>query len=79
LGIGAGRECDGQVLVINDVIGITPTVYKHTRKYMDFRSMVLKAVTDFKNDIEKGSFPSEENVGHLSAKDLEGVLKAMGR
>ena len=46
---------------------------------MDFRSMVLKAVTDFKNDIEKGSFPSEENVGHLSAKDLEGVLKAMGR
>lgn len=79
LGIGAGRECDGQVLVINDVIGITPTVYKHTRKYMDFRSMVLKAATDFKSDIEKGSFPSEENTGHLSAEDLEEVLKAMGR
>jgi 3-methyl-2-oxobutanoate hydroxymethyltransferase len=79
LGIGAGSKCDGQVLVINDIIGITPAVFKHTRKYMDFRSMVFKAATDYKNDIEKGCFPSEENVSHLSAESLEEVLKAMGR
>ena len=56
LGIGAGSKCDGQVLVINDIIGITPTVFKHTRRYMDFRSMVLKAATDFKSDIERVVF-----------------------
>lgn len=79
LGIGAGKLCDGQVLVVNDVLGITPTVFRHVRKYMDFRLLASKAVTDYINDIEKGCFPSEENIGHLSAESLEGVSKAMGR
>lgn len=79
IGIGAGKLCDGQVLVINDVIGITPKVYKHARKYMDFRLLVSNAVSDYKNDIEKGCFPSGENINHLSAEGLENVLKALGR
>ncbi len=61
IGIGAGPDCDGQVLVIHDMLGLfdrfTP---KFVKKYANLKDQALKAVKEYKREVEAGSFPSEE-------------------
>jgi 3-methyl-2-oxobutanoate hydroxymethyltransferase len=62
IGIGAGKYCDGQVLVVNDMLGwygdFTP---KFVKKYANIAEMMKKAFGDFKKEVEKGIFPDEEH------------------
>lgn len=61
IGIGAGPHCDGQVLVIHDVLGLfdrfTP---KFVKKYASLKDQALKAVKEYKREVESGAFPTEE-------------------
>jgi len=62
IGIGAGPGCDGQVLVINDMLGLTgPTVPKFVKRYADLRSAIFNAASEFVKDVEEGRFPSKEH------------------
>ena len=62
IGIGAGVDCDGQVLVLHDLLGLfdrfTP---KFVKKYANLKDQALKAVKEYKQDVENGKFPSEEH------------------
>ncbi|MFW5735512.1 MAG: 3-methyl-2-oxobutanoate hydroxymethyltransferase [Oceanidesulfovibrio sp.] len=62
IGIGAGSHCDGQVLVIHDVLGLferfTP---KFVKKYANLAQDVREAVARYKNEVERGAFPGEEH------------------
>lgn len=61
IGIGAGPGVDGQVLVINDMLGFNPDFNpKFLRKYMDAHEQVLKAVENFSHDVRSKNYPSEE-------------------
>ena len=61
IGIGAGPRCDGQVLVINDIIGyVDGHVPKFVRPYGDARSVVSDAATRFVEDVKKGDYPNDE-------------------
>jgi 3-methyl-2-oxobutanoate hydroxymethyltransferase len=61
IGIGAGLECDGQVLVINDLLGITSGyVPKFVRAYADLKTKIAEAVTHFRDDVRDGKFPGPE-------------------
>lgn len=61
IGIGAGLHCDGQVLVLHDVIGLFERfVPKFAKQYINLKKEVLKAVRTYKEEIEKGIFPSDE-------------------
>lgn len=61
IGIGAGPHCDGQVLVLHDVIGLFERfVPKFVKKYANLKENTLKAVKAYKEEVEKGIFPSEE-------------------
>ncbi len=60
IGIGAGHFCDGQVLVITDLLGFDPEInFKFVRKYADIHSLISKAVNGYISDVKNGSFPSE--------------------
>ena len=61
IGIGAGPHCDGQVLVINDIIGLYDEMApRFVRKYTDVGAEIEKAATRFSEDVRSGSYPSDE-------------------
>ncbi|MBI2787571.1 MAG: 3-methyl-2-oxobutanoate hydroxymethyltransferase [Elusimicrobia bacterium] len=62
IGIGAGPHCDGQVLVSDDMLGLTesgPT--KFVKRYADLRAQSLKAIGDYCREVRDGSFPGPEH------------------
>lgn len=61
IGIGAGAGCDGQILVTNDLLGLTSGyVPKFVKAYADLRGVITGAVTRYRDDVQSGQFPSRE-------------------
>lgn len=61
IGIGAGPHCDGQILVLHDVIGLFERfVPKFVKQYANVKDDALKAIIAYREEIEKGVFPSKE-------------------
>lgn len=61
IGIGAGPHCDAQVLVVNDLLGLTPRIPKLAKAYADLRGTIAEAARAFAEDVAKGAFPDEEH------------------
>ena len=72
IGIGAGPECDGQVLVFHDLVGLTQgTVPKFARRYANLAEVIARAAGEYCEDVRSGRFPSDEQSFHLSAEVRE--------
>jgi len=77
IGIGAGPDCDGQVLVFHDVLGLTfAPPPKFVRRYADLGATISSAVQAFKSDVKSGAYPSDEESYHLP-KDTLLTLQAI--
>ncbi len=62
VGIGAGAGCDGQVLVLHDLLGLNPGhVPKHVKAYANLKETVTQAVTQFRDEVRDGKFPGAEH------------------
>jgi 3-methyl-2-oxobutanoate hydroxymethyltransferase len=62
IGIGAGPHCDGQVLVSDDLLGLTEgTPTKFVKRYADLRGQAVKAFSDYCKDVRDGAFPGPEH------------------
>ncbi len=61
IGIGAGNECDGQVLVVNDMLGLTKGFKpKFLRQYLNLYEQITGAVSQYVSDVKEGTFPNEK-------------------
>ena len=61
IGIGAGAQCDGQVQVFHDMMGLfTDFVPKHTKRYADLAGVVRDAFAQYMGEVKEGSFPTEQ-------------------
>jgi 3-methyl-2-oxobutanoate hydroxymethyltransferase len=62
IGIGAGPHCDGQVLVITDLLGLGGGTYpKFVKPYANLREEIGRAVRAFSDEVEAGTFPDAEH------------------
>lgn len=62
IGIGAGPDCDGQILVTHDLLGLySGHIPKFVKQYCNLSSQISKAVGQYKSETENGSFPAEEH------------------
>jgi 3-methyl-2-oxobutanoate hydroxymethyltransferase len=62
IGIGASATCDGQVLVLEDMLGLSPRVPKFVKRYTDLGPSIGKAVADYARDVRSRAFPGPEHV-----------------
>jgi 3-methyl-2-oxobutanoate hydroxymethyltransferase len=77
IGIGAGPDCDGQVLVFHDLINLSfAPPAKFVRRYGDAAALISNAVQQFKTDVETGGYPSDEESYHLP-KNTKAELEAL--
>ena len=80
IGIGAGPECDGQVLVFHDLVGLTfGGVPKFARQYANLSETISRAVTEYCDDVRSGRFPSDAESYHLPAEMREQLLTRLRR
>jgi len=74
IGIGAGKDCDGQVLVYHDLVGLfdrfTP---KFVKRYVNLSSEIKEALVQFKADVENGSFPGPEHTFVMKEEEAEKI------
>jgi 3-methyl-2-oxobutanoate hydroxymethyltransferase len=68
IGIGAGPDCDGQILVFHDLVNMTfAPPAKFVRRYGDAAALIRTAVEHYREDVERRAFPSDKESYHLSA------------
>jgi len=77
IGIGAGPECDGQVLVFHDLMNLTfgPPA-KFVRRYGDAAALITEAAQQFRADVQSGKYPSDEESYHLP-RDTRAALETV--
>lgn len=72
IGIGAGQYCDGQVLVINDMLGMfTGHIPKFVKKFANLQPLIIEALTKYKEEVQAGVFPAEEHGFTIQDEVLE--------
>ena len=76
IGIGSGLDCDGQVLVFHDVVGLYDKIKpKFVRRYMELSQEIVKAITAYKNDVTSGKFPAKEHSFSMDKFEFERLKK----
>lgn len=80
IGIGAGPDCDGQILVLHDLLNLTfAPAAKFVRRYADAADAIRNAVEDYRKDVETRSFPSDAESYHLAAETRDRFAKIAER
>lgn len=80
IGIGSGLGCNGQVLVVQDLLGMYDKIKpKFVKRYMNLSEDIVKALESYKNDIELGTFPSQENWFSMDEDELKKLREGIGR
>lgn len=68
IGIGAGKFCDGQVLVVSDLLGMNPDFNpKFVKKYADLATVIRTAVSEYASEVQGGSFPTEAHSFYVNS------------
>jgi 3-methyl-2-oxobutanoate hydroxymethyltransferase len=78
IGIGSGGRTDGQVLVVNDLAGITRRDFKHCRRYGALGEALRGAVTGYANEVRNGSFPGPEHLFHMTPEERAELERSRG-
>jgi 3-methyl-2-oxobutanoate hydroxymethyltransferase len=61
IGIGAGPDCDGEIQVFHDVVGLSSEVFKHSRDFVGARSAMVEGLSQYASEVRARKFPADEN------------------
>ena len=77
IGIGAGPYCDGQVLVLHDLLGLTgPNVPKFVKRYAELDKEVMKALQNFKNDVKTNKYPTLAQSYEMPPEEMRKLIRS---
>lgn len=76
IGIGAGPHCDGQVLVLHDILGLSELSPKFVKQYEDLSSPLKNAVKSFRKEVKESDFPTSKHSYNLGKEKLEKLKKS---
>ena len=62
IGIGSSKHCDGQILVTNDMLGLSDFFPKFVKKYSNLKKIINNSIKEYANDVKLRKFPSKKNV-----------------
>lgn len=80
IGIGAGAACDGQVLVVNDMIGLFDRfVPKFVKQYAKLSPLISEAFARYKDEVEKGVFPAKEHSFTMKEEEMRKLVRKQER
>lgn len=72
IGIGAGKECDGQVLVVNDMLGMfSDFVPKFVKQYAKLNTEITSAIQNYISELKEGNFPTDKHTFDMDSEILE--------
>jgi len=79
IGIGSGAGCDGQVLVVQDVLGMYDKIKpKFAKRYMNLSEDIVNSLENYKKDVESGIFPAQENWFSMNEEELKKLREQIG-
>jgi 3-methyl-2-oxobutanoate hydroxymethyltransferase len=80
IGIGSGVNCDGQVLVVQDLLGMYDKIKpKFAKRYMNLSEDIVKSLEEYRSDVESGAFPAKENSFSMNEEELKKLCEELGR
>jgi 3-methyl-2-oxobutanoate hydroxymethyltransferase len=80
IGIGSGLGCDGQVLVLHDMLGIYEDIRpKFVKRYAELSQSIFDAVSRYSGEVKAAKFPEESNTFHMSPEERAAFRDGLGR
>ncbi|HJJ22216.1 MAG TPA: 3-methyl-2-oxobutanoate hydroxymethyltransferase [Nitrosopumilus sp.] len=79
IGIGSGVNCDGQVLVVQDLLGMYDKIKpKFAKRYMNLSEDIVRSLENYKKDVESGTFPAAENWFSMDDEEFKKLREQIG-
>ena len=78
IGIGSGPTCDGQVLVLHDLLGVYDEAPPFAHPYADLNTVITKALTEYRDDVRSAKYPGENHTVHMKPGEAEKLKKKRG-
>ena len=80
IGIGSGVNCDGQILVLHDMIGLYDEMnLKFVKKYANIKNSLSNALKSYKNDVISSTFPNAKNTFYMSKKEYNHLIHSLNK
>jgi 3-methyl-2-oxobutanoate hydroxymethyltransferase len=73
IGIGAGKHCDGQVLIIYDLLGINERKFKHSPEYINMREIMKTTIGRYQDEVDKSIFPNETHTNIIDNNEYKKI------
>jgi 3-methyl-2-oxobutanoate hydroxymethyltransferase len=74
IGIGAGKDCDGQVLIIYDLFGITEKKFKHCPDYINIKKIMKETINLYQKEIDSSIFPGELHTNNIIDSEYSKII-----
>jgi 3-methyl-2-oxobutanoate hydroxymethyltransferase len=75
IGIGSGVDCDGQVLILHDILGVYEESPPFAKQYTNLNREIVNSLTEFRNEVKASKFPSEEYTVNMEKSEAEKLLE----
>lgn len=79
IGIGAGPHCDGQVLVLHDILGLSGLSPKFAKKYVDLAPQIQAALASFREEVKTREFPTEDHSFKMEKEEIKSLKEYLSK